>query len=457
MIKLREKLILRMMFVIMLVFSLSLFTNNYLLSKFYFYETNNNIKKLIHQFDNKSIEDTINMIEKIEKDSQISIVYDVINKDNDYLNNSLRIALSNKNIKLNKFWISEDTITKVKNGETVRKIFNQGKIKSSFLVNVFKKEHYVFIVGMSVVHSREIINITNLFNIYIMIMSIVFSVVLMIFFSKNVTKPLKELSDASMAISMLDYKKVDIYTGDEIEELARHINSMSEKLELTHNQLNAKNDGLKTFISQVSHEFKTPLTLIKAYTIGIQDGLDDGTYTNVILNRADDLSELIDELLLYSRVEREMICREWTELDTIIKESLSKYRLMFEKSEIGVNYKNTLEYKSLIWVDRYKILMVINNLVENGLKYSADKNVVIQLEDYNEKIKFTIYNSVSNFSEDVIDNIWNPFYIGNEGTSGSGLGLSIVKSILDMHELEYNYRLEENRFEIEIMFERSEI
>ena len=121
-------------------------------------------------------------------------------------------------------------------------------------------------------------------------------------FSKRVISPLEELSELTKDIALLNFKKVHIRTGDEIEDLSNSINVMSEQLEIAHNKLEDKNENLKHLIATISHEFKTPLALIKAYSIGVNDGIDDGSYTEVILEQVDNISKLVDDMLLLSKI-----------------------------------------------------------------------------------------------------------------------------------------------------------
>ena len=124
---------------------------------------------------------------------------------------------------------------------------------------------------------------------------------------KIITTPLKELSDVAQDISHLQFKRTKVKTNDEIGELANSINIMSEKLHEAHQDLTDRNEHLKRFMGDVTHELKTPIALVKAYSMGIKDGLDDGTYVDTIIKQTDQISNLIEELLRFSKLERDIL------------------------------------------------------------------------------------------------------------------------------------------------------
>lgn len=111
-----------------------------------------------------------------------------------------------------------------------------------------------------------------------------------------------------------------IKSGDEIEELSKSINQMSQRLKSAHAELEKKNQSLNTLISSISHEVKTPLSLIQAYTIGIQDDLDDGTYTDIILEQVKYTSDMVDYLIKLSKIQKTEVYKE----NSILKSFCSK-------------------------------------------------------------------------------------------------------------------------------------
>ncbi len=120
-------------------------------------------------------------------------------------------------------------------------------------------------------------------NIYIFGFAIFLVIVLVWILSKTITTPLKELRDVAEDISNLEFKKTKVKTNDEIGDLANSINIMSDKLYEAHQDLTNRNEKLKRFMGDITHELKTPIALVKAYSIGIKDGLDDGIYLDTII------------------------------------------------------------------------------------------------------------------------------------------------------------------------------
>ncbi|MCP3772318.1 HAMP domain-containing histidine kinase [Paenibacillus sp. MZ04-78.2] len=234
--------------------------------------------------------------------------------------------MNRKGITLSKFWLTEESMAKLREGERVNKIYNQSKLKSSYLVNFFPVGGDVFAVGESISHSSDTIGIINRFNAYLWIGALVLMFLLCAVFAARIVKPLARLNETAEAILNLSFTKADIKTGDEIESLAHSINRMSDKLEDAHRALEAKNANLRRFISDISHELKTPLSLIQVYASGMKDGLDDGTYADVIRKQSEEMAAMVDRLLELSRLQTEPYRFELVEFQQLLAETLDAYR-----------------------------------------------------------------------------------------------------------------------------------
>ena len=442
---------------IICIFAFSMLITNYFLPSYYVYRVKQDLNFISKEITSMKYNDFINSVADLEKKHNLTIVYEPISDDEDSFNWSLREQLAKKRMTLNKFWVTKETLLDVKAGTRVNKLYDQGKLKSSFLTSFVEKNGLFIIVGVSIVHFNETAYIINTFTLYVLIFAILVLVVLVWIWSRKITSPLQELADVSKDIARLDFKKAEIRTKDEIEELANSINTMSNALKAAHEDLNRKNKNLKRFMSDITHELKTPLSLIKAYSVGIQDGLDDGTYVHTILKQTDNISALIDELLEFSRIEREELHKESFDLLALFQHCLTKHEIEIRRKEIHLAIQQ--EDKPLwITADRGKIEKVLNNLLSNAIKYTQNKKIGIRFEEKEHEILFTVENG-TNITETESNKIWEPFYVKeasrSKDRSGTGLGLTIVQSILNRHQFDYGVTLCEGIIQFYVSFPKS--
>lgn len=180
------------------------------------------------------------------------------------------------------------------------------------------------------------------------------------------------MQDVAKDISNLDFKQVTIQTGDEIEELSKSINQMSQRLKSTHAKLEEKNQSLNTLISSISHEVKTPLSLIQAYTIGIQDGLDDGTYTDIILEQVKYTSDMVDYLIKLSKIQKSEVHKEPFDLKELLLKVISQYNITLKNKNITLMSDFHSFESSIVEEDISQIEIVFNNLISNAIKYGEE-------------------------------------------------------------------------------------
>ncbi|MBW7457526.1 HAMP domain-containing histidine kinase, partial [Paenibacillus sepulcri] len=303
--KLTRKLILRITVALCAVFVLSFAVNTFFLPKYFLYQKKHKLAGLTSELAAMEYGQLVERIGPMEEQYQVTIAYTSLADTVNDLNSRLIVQFNRKGIALSKFWLAEESVAALREGGKVNKIYDQAKLKSSFLVNFLPAGGYVFAVGESISYSSDTIQIVNRFNLYIWVGMLLLLIVLSALYTTRIVKPLAKLNETAEAISNLSFAKADIRTGDEIESLAGSINRMSDKLEDAHQSLEAKNANLRTFIADISHELKTPLSLIQLYASGIQDGLDDGSYADVIRQQSEAMSGMIDRLLELSRLQAE--------------------------------------------------------------------------------------------------------------------------------------------------------
>lgn len=328
--------------------------------------------------------------------------------------------------------------------KSINEIYNQGKLKYSILAKFILKDNYIFAVTMPIEHSQETIAIINKFNLILTSFSVIIIVILTFILSKEIINPLEKIKLLSRDIAKLNFRTEKIKTNDEIEELADSLNQMSMSLQNAQNELNKRNENLKIFIGGASHELKTPIDLIKAYAMGIQDGIDDGTYLDTIIEQSEKMNDIINNLLYLSKYEKRELKLENVNLKDLIEDTIKEYDVFIESNDIEVNLNRSKD-KFIINTDKEGIKLVINNLISNAIKYTTDKKIYID-----------IYNKANPNIEKELEKIWEPFYVleksRNKQLSGTGLGLSLVKEILDSHNLKYGIKLDNEylKFFIEI-------
>ncbi|MGI8300688.1 HAMP domain-containing sensor histidine kinase [Bacillus paranthracis] len=438
--KLGKKLFLSISLTVILIFTISLLLINYLLPKYNIYKTRENLNEFTVQIQNTPVNELEEVIRTIESENNVTVAYTSINQSEDDMNESLRMQLTKKKVVLNKLWITKDEVMKVKVEGQSNKLYDQEKLKASFFAKYIAKDNTIILMGTSIAHSNEIIKTLNTFYLYILCFSLLLIILLVWILSKIITTPLKELSDVAQDISHLKFKRTKVKTNDEIGELADSINIMSDTLHEAHQDLTDRNEHLKRFMGDVTHELKTPIALVKAYSMGIKDGLDDGTYVDTIIKQTDQISNLIEELLRFSKLERDVLQKEEFPIEPLVRSIIDKHKIELDSKEILLQTNSNIK-NQVIYADLNKMGMVFQNLISNAIKYTTNQNIIITLEERNKSVYFQIKNGINAEQIQDIEKIWEPFYVldssRSKEKSGTGLGLAIVKSILERHGLDY--------------------
>ncbi|WP_257206175.1 HAMP domain-containing sensor histidine kinase [Bacillus cereus] len=319
-----------------------------------------------------------------------------------------------------------------------KKVILKGK-----LIELFKLELYM-------VYSDEIIKIIDNFNISVFSIAIVIVIILVWIQSKKITDPLKQLSTVTKEISCLDFKQTNINSNDEIQNLVESINIMSDKLCQAHQELTLRNKNLKRIMGDITHELKTPIALIKAYSLGIKDGLDDGTHLDTVIKQTDNISNLIEELLRFAKIERDELKKEQFNIVSLINNIVEMHEIEIKSKNIDIFLKYPKDI-IIIFGDKGKIEIVFKNFISHAVRYTTDHKIEIELEDTHEQLLFSIKNGIEPLTTTQIEKIWEPFFVlecsRSKDISGTGLGLAIVKGILEMHDFQFVVQTKEDEIE----------
>lgn len=313
-----------------------------------------------------------------------------------------------------------------------------------------------FIMKSPIESIRDSVMLANRFYMLIGAIVILISAVIIYLFSRKVTKPVMELADISKRMTALDFDvKFESRGENEIDVLGEHVNLLSETLEKTISELKTANNELrrdiehkekidemrKEFLSNVSHELKTPLALIQGYAEGLKDGISDDPesneyYLEVIMDEAKKMNTMVRKLLTLNEVEfgQDTVSMERFNVSEVIQGIAQSYVLFVEQKggKLRLNIQNPL----YVWSDELKIEEVISNYLSNACNHlDGDRVIEIKAEQKEGKVRISVFNTGKQIPEEDIGRIWEKFYKVDKAHTreygGSGIGLSIVKAIME--------------------------
>ncbi|MGG3520060.1 HAMP domain-containing sensor histidine kinase [Bacillus pseudomycoides] len=296
---------------------------------------------------------------------------------------------------------------------------------------------------------------------YVYALIVVFLVIILLsfYYSKIIVKPLIKMNRVTKKMANFDFtEKLPVSADDEIGGLSSSINTLSVNLKDRIDRLNVANTKLqqdiererqlektrKEFISGVSHELKTPLSVIRSFAEGIKDGVskDNTYYTDVILEETENMNRLIVEMLELAKLESGTYKLEMStfSLGELVQQVYTKLLFSMEEKQLQVE----IDANPSIYVEanRNRIEQVVVNLLSNAIRYTPDgKEIRIRVIENEEKVKVEIENTGNPIPEESLQKIWDRFYrldaSRSRHTGGTGLGLSIVKNILELHHAKY--------------------
>ncbi len=368
-----------------------------------------------------------------------------------------------------------------------------------------KNEEYLVLVGnledsnhvyirTPIQSIRENVKVSNRFFALVGIFAVIISIIVAFFVSRRITRPILMLTDISRRMVNLDfearyergawkgrkwreflkrktwkerlqenipfgkYKDKEIY-GNEVDQLGAHINQLSGKLEYTISELKKANLELqrdieqkieidemrKEFLSNVSHELKTPIALIQGYAEGLRDGIIDDKesadfYTEVIMDEANKMNQMVKQLLSLNQLEfgNDQITMERFNMTELIEGVAFATKLLSDQREIQVELK--MDEPIYVWGDEFKIEEVLTNFMSNAIYHcDGEKKISVFYTKKDQNIlRISVYNTGRPIPEEDLERVWIKFYKVDKARTraygGSGIGLSIVKAIMDSHK-----------------------
>lgn len=312
----------------------------------------------------------------------------------------------------------------------------------------YKDSYYIFI--SSVLEPVDATTgVLKKILVLVSILSLFVGAILSYFFSKRFSKPLTDMSNTAKALengnTQVFFKKGS-YT--EINNLAEALNRATYELKKTNNMR-------RDLIANVSHDLKTPLTVIKSYGEMIRDISGDNKdmrqeHIGTIIEEADKLTDLVNDLLDLSKLESGMEKLRISEnnLGDLAEDVVARFKLQQEQA--GYEFKIEKSGDLNICCDQNKISQVIYNLISNAINYSKDeKKILVKISQRENEVEFHVIDKGIGIDEDQLKSIWDRFYrVGDNhqrSSVGTGLGLYIVKSILDLHGFDYGVKSQKDK------------
>ena len=363
------------------------------------------------------------------------------------------------------------------------------RLDSEYLMLVGELKNGDIILMRTALESiRESVKISNKFLLLVGMLAVVGGVIAGFFITRRITRPILQLTDISKRMVDLDFEAkyvrgawkqkkrpraswkdfwnrrqlqkvepIDQVPGNEIDQLGECMNRLSWNLEHTISELKSANVELqkeiekktqidamrKEFLSNVSHELKTPLALIQGYAEGLQECINDDAesrefYCDVIIDEADKMNRMVKKLLTLNQLEfgNDQLVMERFDISELIRGVANSSKILLEQQEICLDLSQLEEV--YVWADEFKIEEVITNYLSNAIHHCAgEKKIKIFYTHMEDCLRISVFNTGKPIPEADIDQIWIKFYKVDKARTreygGSGIGLSIVKAIMDSH------------------------
>ena len=333
-------------------------------------------------------------------------------------------------------------------------------------------DNCLFLMQSPLASIQDSARIANRFLIYVGCLAIVAGALFVWFFSRRITNPILELAELSQRMANLDFDARYTSGGsDEIGILGENFNLMSKRLEETISELKRANNQLQKdieqkekienmrneFLGNVSHELKTPIALIQGYAEGLKEGISDDPesrefYCDVIMDEADKMNKMVRNLLVLNQLEfgSEELDVQRFDIVRLIRGVLASCEILLQQAEVTVEFIADNEVS--VWADEFKTEQVIRNYLTNAIHHAEfEKRIEIRVIPKGDTVRVTVFNSGKPIPEEDLKKLWDKFYKVDKAHTreygGNGIGLSIVKAIMESFHQEYGVKNYDNGVE----------
>lgn len=457
------------------------FLNTTFLGKYYMYQKEDTLLEGFHVIDQASetgelTSDKFDVtFDNLCANGNISIM--VISSNRNIVRSSVNdnqvILMEFMNVLFGSDQSESEVLKKAENYVIQRKTDN--RLDSEYLVLYGTLQNGNLILMRTALESiRESAKISNQFLVYVGLLGIILGAIAAVLISRGISTPILELTDISKRMTELDFEakfSPRRKHQNEIDELGEHFNRLSNALETTISELKSANNELKQdiqkkteidemrkdFLSNVSHELKTPLALIQGYAEGLKECINDDAesrefYCEVIMDEADKMNQMVKKLLTLNQLEfgNEIVKMERFDVTELINGVVNSSGILLSQNEIQVEFDGTEPL--YVWADEFKLEEVITNYLSNAIHHADfEKKISIWYTQKEGCVRISVFNTGKPIPEEDLDNIWIKFYKVDKARTreygGSGIGLSIVKAIMESFHRECGVINHENGVE----------
>ena len=331
---------------------------------------------------------------------------------------------------------------------------------------------YFFIVRSALEGIRDSAKIANTFLASVGIFSAIISGIVIWIVSRRVTTPILQLADISERMCHLDFEAR--YSGNsknEIGILGENINQLSDTLEHTISELKTANNELKKdiqkkeeidqmrreFLANVSHELKTPIALIQGYAEGLKEGVSDDPesrefYCDVIMDEASKMNLMVKNLLTLNQLEfgNDEVIFERFDVSKLIQGVIQSCEILIQQADAKIDFIG--ESPVYVWADEFKTEQVIRNYLTNAIYHvDNERRIEVRVLSKDDIVRVTVFNSGHPIPQEDLAKLWDKFYKVDKAHTreygGNGIGLSIVKAIMESFHQKYGVRNFDNGVE----------
>lgn len=324
---------------------------------------------------------------------------------------------------------------------------------------------YLIVIRTSMDAVNNSATFTNKIFLYFSIAILLLAAIVISCISRYFTKPIHDMSIVAKRMCDLDFNaKVTVKSKDEIGELGNSMNQLSTKLESTISELKTANAELhhdiekkiqidemrKDFLSQVSHELKTPIALIQGYAEGLKESINDDPesqtfYCEVIMDEANKMNNMVKKLMSLNELEFGQGQVEMTRFDIVelIQNVCQASDILREGTKAELEIQT--DQPQYVWADEFLIEEVVTNYITNAIHYvTPGGKITVRLVPMEKELQVVVYNTGKQIPQDELDKIWIKFYKVDKARTreygGSGIGLSIVAAAMEAHGKAYGVR-----------------